>query len=268
MRLLRVEVRRALHRRVTWVLVGVALAGCVLAGVTAFAGSTGLDPASAAADESPAVMARWWVPGTGDGALLIAAFFLLMGGLIGGASVTGAEWRAGTVGTVLTWEPRRVRLHAARLGSAAVCAFVISLALQAVFLASFLPAVAAHGTTDGAGRAWAVSLVAAMARVSLATSLATVVGASVASLGRNTTAAIAAAWGWLAVVENLARNLRPGLRPFLLGENSGVVLTWAPLGPGQGRSPAAALATLVAYGLVLAVVSGAGFARRDVAGAS
>ena len=37
-----------------------------------------------------------------------------------GASAVGAEYRAGTVTTILTWEPRRVRLLAARLGAVAI----------------------------------------------------------------------------------------------------------------------------------------------------
>lgn len=270
MRLFRIEVRRALHRRITWVLVGLALAGVVVAGVLAFTASRGVDPVRARAEgqESPAVMAQWWVAGTGDGLLLVAAFLLAMGGLVGGASVVGAEWRAGTVTTLLTWEPRRVRLHAARLAACAVLATVISFALQALFLASFVPAVVAHGTTAGTDGAWWASLVAAMARVSLLTGLAAVVGASLAGLGRNTTAALVAGWGWMAVGENLVRSFLPDLRPFLVGENTGVLLTWAQLdGAGFSRAPAVAALTLAAYGVALAAAGAARFHRQDVAGA-
>ncbi|MGH9152269.1 MAG: hypothetical protein ACRD03_07725 [Acidimicrobiales bacterium] len=270
MTLLRTEVRRALHRRMTWGLIGLALAGVVVAGVTAFFSSSGLDLARAhlEGEESAAVMRHWWVPGAGEGLLLVAAFFLAMGGLVGGASVTGAEWRAGTVGTLLTWEPRRLRLHAARVGACAALALVVSFALQALFLASFVPAVAAHGTASGVDGAWWASLVAAMARISLLSSLATVVGASLATLGRTTTAALVAGWGWMAVGENLVRNLVPDLRPLLLGENTAVLLTWGDLeGAGFSRDPAVALATLVAYGGVLAAVAAARFLRQDVTGA-
>lgn len=270
MTLLRTELRRALHRRLTWVLIGLALVGVVVAGVVAFTSSRGLDLAAAArpGEDSPAVMRRWWVAGTGDGMLLVAAFLLVMGALVGGASMVGAEWRAGTVTTLLTWEPRRLRLHASRLAACAGLAVVVSFALQALFLASFVPAVMAHGTTSGAGRAWLVSLVAAMARVSLLCGLAAVVGASLAGLGRNTAAAVVVAWGWLAVGENLVRGLLPDLRPLLIAENAGVMLTWAPLeGAGFSRAPAVALATIAAYGAVLAAAGAARFRRQDVAGA-
>ena len=270
MRLVRIEMRRALHRRVTWALIGSALVGVVVAGIIAFTSSTGLELARAGveAQDSPAVMRQWWVPGTGDGLLLVAAFFLAMGGLVGGASVVGAEWRAGTVTTVLTWEPRRLRLHAARLGACALLAVVISFVFQALFLASFAPAVAAHGTTAGVDGAWWASLVAAMARVSLLSGVATVVGAALATLGRNTTAALVAGWGWMAVGENMVRNFAPDLRPVLIGENTTVLLTWAQLeDSGFSRAPFVALATVAAYGAVLAVLSAARFHRCDIAGA-
>lgn len=270
MRLVWIEMRRALHRRVSWALIGLAVVGVVAAGIIAFTSSAGVDLSRAQAEghESPAVMRQWWVAGSGDGLLLVAAFFLAMGGLIGGASVTGAEWRAGTVTTLLTWEPRRVRLHAARLVACAVLAVVISFVLQALFLASFVPAVIAHGTASGADGAWWTSLAAAMARISLLSGLATVVGASLATLGRNTTAALVAGWGWMAVGENLVRNLAPDLRPLLIGENTGVLLTWAQLeDSGFSRAPLLALATVTAYGAALAVVSGARFQRHDIAGA-
>lgn len=269
-KLFTVEVRRALHRRLTWVLVALALVGVVVAGVTAFASSSGLDLARAATEgeETPAVMRHWWVPGSGEGVLLIAAFFLAMGGLVGGASVVGAEWRAGTVTTLLTWEPRRVRIHVARLTACAVLAVGISFLLQALFLASFVPAVVAHGTTAGTDGAWFASLVAAMGRVSLLTGLATVVGASLATLGGNTTAALVAGWGWIAVGENLVRNLLPDVRPLLISENTAVLLTWGQLeGGGFSRSPTVALATLATYGAVLAVIAATRFHRQDIAGA-
>lgn len=185
MRLFVVEVRRAMHRRLTWVLVGIALAGIAVFGVAAFVSSAGLDVAAIESrhETHPAVLRHWWVAGTGDGILTVAAAFLLMGGLVGGASVVGAEWRAGTVTTMLTWEPRRLRLHLSRVGACAACAAIVSFALQAVFLSGFLPAVLAHGTTAGTDGGWFVGLAAAMARISLLTAVATTVGASIAFAG-------------------------------------------------------------------------------------
>jgi hypothetical protein len=270
MNMLVVEARRALHRRVVWLLLGVATAGIVIAGVVAFVDSADLDLARLRAEGGlhPAVMTSWWVPGTGDGALAVTALFLAVGGLLGGAAVVGGEWRAGTVGTVLTWEPRRVRFHAARLGACAVLAWLLAFALQVVFLAAFLPAVAAHGSTAGADGAWVLSLLGAMGRVAVLAALAAVVGGAVATVGRGTAPALAVVGGWLAVGESMIRGWRPGLARHLMGDNATVLLTWADLdGQSWRRPPALALAVLVAYALVAAVAAGVWFRRHDVAGA-
>src|SRR4029079_9965827 len=110
----------------------------------------------------------------------------ILGGFFGGASVAGAEWRAGTITTVLTWEPRRVRLHLTRTAACAILAALISLVLQSVFLAAFLPSVFAHGSTAGVDAAWVSSLVIAMLRSSLLTAMAAMLGVALATLGRNT----------------------------------------------------------------------------------
>ncbi|MET0895992.1 MAG: hypothetical protein ABWY80_09085 [Acidimicrobiia bacterium] len=269
MNLLVIEMRRALHRRLVRVLILLALVAIVVAGVIEFLASTDLDVAAllAKGKHDPAVMTDWWQTG-GDAVILIAAFFLVMGGLLGGASVVGAEWRAGTIGTVLTWEPRRVRLHAARVGSAALLAAVIAFVLQALLLAAFVPSVLAHGTTAGVDGEWVVSLVSAMARVSLLTALATVLGCALATFGRNTVAAIVVAWGWLAIGEGMVRGLLPDLQRWLIGENASIVLTWTGIRRLEASpTPLVALLTIVGCCLVFAVGSAVFFNRRDVVAA-
>src|SRR5207253_1003532 len=161
MNLIVVEMRRALHRRVVRVLIVLALLACTAAGIIVFVDSAGktLAELQVGSEQHPALMRNWWIAGTGDGALMISLFFLLLGGLFGGASVTGAEWRAGTVTTLLTWEPRRARVHLSRTAACAILAALISFALQAVFLASLLPAVIANGSSAGTDAGWWGSLI-------------------------------------------------------------------------------------------------------------
>src|SRR5262245_20979575 len=128
-----VEMRRALHRRLVRWMILLAVALSALAGVIVFI--TSRDPVALARERThPAHMASWWSSSGDDSLLLTAAMFLVVGAAICGASVAGAEWKAGTITTVLTWEPARLRLHAARTASAAILAFVIGFALEAVFL--------------------------------------------------------------------------------------------------------------------------------------
>jgi hypothetical protein len=271
MNLLVVEMRRALHRPVVRVLVLIALFGCAAAGVIAFIDSSGKSLAELQVNghHHPAVMRDWWVAGTGDGALAIASLFLVIGGLIGGATVAGAEWRAGTIATLLTWEPRRVRVHLTRTAACAILAFLISLALQAVFLASLLPAAVANGSTAHLDAHWWVSLVAGMARTSLITALAATLAVALATLGRNTAFALVTVFTWMTVVEGMIRGLKPGLARFLWGENLTIVLLWArPDNLAFRRGVVAALLTVLLYVSVILAAATLAFRRRDIASTS
>ncbi|MDP9332055.1 MAG: hypothetical protein M3Q30_01900 [Actinomycetota bacterium] len=271
MNLLVVEMRRALHRRVVRVLIVLALFACTAAGIIAFADSAGktLAELQVGGQDHPAVMRDWWIAGTGDGVLMISVFFLILGGLFGGASVAGAEWRAGTVTTVLTWEPRRARVHLSRTAACAILAALISFALQAVFLASLLPAVLANGSSAGTDAGWWISLIVAMLRASLLTAIAAMLGVALATLGRNTSFALVVIFMWLAVVEGLVRGLKPGLAQYLWGENVATVVPWAQL-PNASfqRGPLLALLTVTFYVLVITTVATLAFRRRDIASTS
>ena len=161
--------------------------------------------------------------------------------------MAGAEWRAGTITTTLTWEPSRLRLHAARTASAGLLAFVIGFALQVAFLTSALPAALLNGTTEGTDTAWWIGLAAAIARISLVAALVAVLAVSVATIGRNTSAALVAMAAWALVIERTIAALRPGLARFMIGENVATVVPWTPLTDVEfNRPPAAALASLLA----------------------
>ena len=272
MSLLLIEMRRALTRRVVRVLILIALLLCALAGIIAFAASSGKTIAelhNQYGDPSPAILTDWWVAANSDGAVLIAAFFLLIGGLFGGAAVAGAEWRAGTITTVLTWEPRRVRLHLCRTAACAILAFVIALVLQMIFLASFLPAVLVNGTTAGADLDFWISLGLVIVRVASITSIAAVFSVALATIGRNTAFALAVVFAWFAVIESMIRSLRPGWAQYLWGEQIATVVPWDQIeGEGFSRGPLLALFTIIAYTAVLVIAATLDFRRRDIAGIS
>lgn len=266
MRLLRVEVERALRRRIVWALLLVALLGIVLVGAIAFFDSRDLDVAALRrlGQTHPAIATDWWVSGTPDGALSITTIFLAMGGLIGGAGVVGGEWRSGTVASVLVWEPRRTRLLAARLGAVAMCSFAIGVALQVLYLAALLPAVIVNGTASGVDGAYVLGVAGAIVRIGLLTAIAASVGAVLASIGRNTTAAIVIMWVWVSIAEAILRARKPWLSAYLIGESAARVMTWTDLGRGApSQAPAVALALLSGYAFAMAVVAFWVFSRHD-----
>jgi hypothetical protein len=271
MNLLMVEMRRAMHRRVVRVLILLALVACGFAGVIGFLSSRGktLTELHMRGATHPSVLTDWWTTGGGDNAVTIAATFLLLGGFFAGAAVAGAEWRAGTITTVLTWEPRRVRLNLTRTAACGILAFVIATALQVIFLAAFLPAVFANGTTAGADADWWMSLSLAIARVSLLTSIAAMLAVALATLGRNTAFALAVVFAWMAVIEGLVRGLRPGWAQYLWGENLATSLSWAQIKNAEfSRGPLLALLTIGLYTVLMVVAATITFQRRDIAGSS
>ena len=184
-------------------------------------------------------------------------------GLLLGASFVGAEYRAGTITALLTWEPRRVRALGAKLVAAGLVAAGVFVALELV-LATGLGAVAiVRGTTDGADAEFYRGMTGFVARCALLTGGLSVLGACIALLGRNTTAALGAVFGYIIVVESVLRGFRPGWNAWFFLENFFIVLGGEEA-DDVTRSVTGAGLLLVSYLAVLVAASMVTFARRDV----
>ena len=243
----------------------IALAFSALAGLVVFL--TSRDAVKFAQDQGhPARMVNWWTSGSGDDFLLVAAIFLFVGAAICGASVAGAEWKAGTMTTMLTWVPSRVRLHIARTSSAALLSFLIGFFLQTVFLLAAVPAVVIHGSSTGTDASWWTALLLAMLRISLVASLVAVLALSIATIGRNTSAALIVLATWALVIERMVAGFWPKLGRFMISENVGTLIEWSQLdGVDFERPPMVSLFSLAGYLAVVIAVATVLFARRDVA---
>ena len=104
-----------------------------------------------------------------------------------------------------------------------------------------------------------------MVRIALITALVAVLAVSVATIGRNTSAALIALAAWALVVERLVAGLRPQLARFMISENVATVVSWAQMDDVDfERPPIVALTALVAYLAVVVALATASFARRDV----
>lgn len=260
--LIGVEIRRYLARPLLRWLIALAVLGCVLAGVIA------LREAGPIGGPDEFRLAELWVP-AGDSLLGLAAFLLPSGAVVGGASMVGAEWRAGTFVTLLTWQPGRVRVAVAKIVACGLVATVVAVLLQVLFCAVFLPAALARGTMDGVDAEWLRALVAAVGRIAAITGLAAILMGSIAMMGRNTAAALGAAFGYLMIGENLVRAWKPWSSRFLLGENSAIFVTGADLATASfTRSTLTAALTLTGYAALAGILAVTSFARRDLASAS
>jgi len=253
-----VEIRRCLARRLVRWLVLIGVVGCATTGYFAHR--------AARHDEltDPFRLVELWVPG-GDSILGFAGIFLIIGAVVGGASMIGAEWRAGTFSTLLTWEPRRVRVAVAKLVACAVVAFAISVVLLVLWCIAFLPAGLGPGTTEGIDAAWFRSLVGAVLRLGALIGLAASFMAAIALIGRNTAAALGVAFGYLFVFEQIIHSWKPWASRFLLGPNGAIFTTGADLETETfTRSTATAGLTLLGYVLALSTAGVMLFRRRDL----
>jgi hypothetical protein len=201
--------------------------------------------------------------------LAASSVLLILGALLIGASLVGAEWHAGTMTTLLTWEPRRLRVMAAKgLAAATVVAILAILVLLA--LSAMLSIVAAtRGSTLGVDPSWYRSVAGAILRVTAACSVVALIGLSVAMVGRNTSAAIGLGFAYLGVVEGLIRGLRPGWQPWLLGDNVAVFVSGLPqrLGPIEAqvtRTVGGAAIVASVYAVALLAIAAVTFRSRDV----
>lgn len=205
----------------------------------------------------------------GGGILSVGVILLLMGGLFAGATVIGAEWRHGTMQTQLTWEPRRYRLLGTKFLAAALLGALIAFLLEAVFVLAFVPTVMVKGSTAGTDLAWYSGLTLAMGRGALLAVAAVLLGATIASVARNAGAGVGVVLGWVAVAEPLLRSQLPDWEPYQLTTALAAIIPWSDFPIGeQILSPVEASVTLGAYVFVFVAGALVVFARRDVPGAT
>lgn len=265
-RLVRVEVRRLLARRLLRVLGAALLAGLAIGAVTTavhssrdlaaarvkaerqvaqFAGQSAvqrqkcetgkaagqvppevdcaeLEPGATAADfyVDPRYNFARSVPNAVAGAIVGAAVL----GVVLGASAVGAEWSAGTFAGLLTWEPRRLRVLAAKLLALAAVVVAIALAAVAVQLLVYWGIAGTRGTLSGTTSRAVWDVVWRGLRGVGLVGLLTVAAAATAGILRSTAGALGAAAGYLVAFEIFSRNLRPGWTRWLLSSNAGALV--------------------------------------------
>jgi ABC-type transport system involved in multi-copper enzyme maturation permease subunit len=196
----------------------------------------------------------------------VTAPFVILASLIG-ASIIGAEWPSRTITTILTWEPRRVRVLSAKVLAAIVVGMALTLTGLVLLVLALLPSALVHGTTAGATAEWWRSVAGVGLRAMAMAAIGTTIGFSIASVGRNTAAAMGVLFAYILVIENVVGNLLAGWRRWLILGNA-IVFVGGKSGDAtgvRGRSVAVAGLYLAAVAVVMFAVAAALFQRRDVA---
>lgn len=251
MRLLRVEVRRLLARRLVRVVALICLAAIAIASTIVFLRSGRAGEGLALTDLGPV-------------AREVSGLLVLLGWIVG-ASAIGAEWHAGTVTTLLTWEPRRIRLLLTKALACALVVFLGALLVQVVLGGALLPSALARGSTRGADAAWVASTAGVVLRAAAATALAALLGFCIASIARHTAAALGIAFGLTAIVEPLIIFSRPRWQRWTLNPNITVFVSGEDFRfPALGQGMWDAALVLLLYGAVAIAAALLLFRRRDV----
>jgi len=244
--LLASEFRRFHSRRLVVLLTGLSLLGIAV---------TGLIVSTAhefALEGLPEVL-------MGTSVILISIGWVL------GASAIGADWHTGHMTTILTWEPRRGRVMAAKTLASLLSVFALTFVLQALLGAALSVAAEVRGSTAGADAAWLAETAGVGFRVSLLSAVFAGFGFALASIGRNSAVALGVGFGYLVIVENLVRGLRPRWMPWLLTENSALFIIDLPGDfPLLGRTTVEAGVYLCAVTAGLLLAATAVFRVRDV----
>ncbi|HEX5626386.1 MAG TPA: hypothetical protein VFY08_00035, partial [Actinomycetota bacterium] len=140
-----------------------------------------------------------------------------------------------------------------------------SLVIQALLGIVLAVAAAGAGSTTGADAAWLAESAGVALRVAALSSIFAGFGFGLASAGRNTAVALGVGFGYLVIVENLVRGLRPQWTPWLLTDNAGLFVVDSPIDfPLLGRSTIGAGLYLAAVGTALLLGASALFRTRDV----
>ena len=194
-----------------------------------------------------------------------AALVVIVGFLVGASSV-GADWQAGLMPTVLTWESRRWRVVAARLIALVAVLLVVAVAWQTLLGLSLLPYAALRHTADGTGGEWLGMITGLGARVALVAAAAGAVGFALALVGRGSAIALGSGLGYVFVFENVVGSQFKPMRPWLLLWNAVVFAkgTFEAGGDVPGRSVLAAASLLAVYLATILSVAAVLFERRDV----
>jgi hypothetical protein len=206
----------------------------------------------------------------------ISTFVILLGALLG-ASLGGADWTSDTMGTLLTWEPRRVRVFLERALVVAVVVFVVTLFLQIAFALVYWLVTVVRGVTTMLPSHFLGDVVATMLRVSVIGIAFALVAYVLAMIGRSTVSSLGVLFGYLILFEGVIAGFRPSIMGSLFVRAAVVVIGQRPilLEPSNFSGPGApvpivlmdvtkAWVVVAIYMLVLGAVSLVQFRRRDV----
>jgi ABC-2 type transport system permease protein len=192
------------------------------------------------------------------------AFAVIAWGL--GASLVGAEFASRSMTTLLTWETRRGRVFLAKVVAVVAAMTVFAVLVLVLVCLAMWPALALHGGPLRPNDPTVATLAGTIARGTALGALAAAMGFAIATIGRNTAAALGAGFAYIIVLENiLGSSIARWRRWLLLGNVIVFVSGHNNAGEVTGRTVTAAAIFLTAVAVTLLLSAAGTFYRRDVA---
>ncbi len=208
-----------------------------------------------------------------DGILPGVSVFLLIVAVVLGGSFIGAEYRSGTVENLLLWEPRRMKVLATKAAAGFVSAAGVSSILAAWLTGLLLVLAQLRGTFDGVDATFWTDWVLVVVRAGVMAGCFFVLAMAIATLSRNTTAAVAALLGWFVISNIVIEVFARPVRQYELFTNAAAFVGGGDVARYVGSSgfdlvfshgPGVAAAIVAVWFLVPSVAAAAVFKGRDV----
>jgi ABC-2 type transport system permease protein len=156
--------------------------------------------------------------GAVPGVLSGGAVLLALAALVMGAGFTASEFTTGSIGSWLTFEPRRLRVYGSKLLAAGAGSIPLAVLTFALLTAGVWVFASLWGSTAAPAGTWS-HLAAVGGRGVLLTAAVAVVGAALGFLMRHTAAVLGAALGYAIAGEGILGNNVQAVRPWLLQTN-------------------------------------------------
>jgi ABC-type transport system involved in multi-copper enzyme maturation permease subunit len=150
---------------------------------------------------------EWYLPNTwtfardGQDVIVIFGGLLALFGFATGASFIGAEWHSGGMMNLLLWRPRRLALLTQKLGALLLAVLASGLGLGLVWALMIWGLVSTRGQMGHVTAGMWQSFGLVGLRAFVLGLVATIIGFSIASIGRHTATALGVAVGYVVVVE-------------------------------------------------------------------
>jgi ABC-2 type transport system permease protein len=151
--------------------------------------------------------------------LLNGSYLLVFIAFLLGAGFIGAEYSSGSIGSWLTFEPRRLRVYGSKLLAASTGLIPVAAVFTTLLLLGSWVIIGHNGTTAGTtGEVWG-DLAETAVRVVALTAVAAALGVVVGLLFRHTAAALGLAMAYLVLVEAVLGGVLTKVQPWLLRLN-------------------------------------------------